>query len=138
MLSDYIPVYWPETNRWSVPTYEIEKYIDYCPTPQKMTLHRGHVVEGIPLLHFGTWGIFGVNVTGTIRKIAKNPKTTAKMYKSKEVAADVAAFFTELRRRYPKIVSVEHFGWGRRPESSELNVPVKCIVSYVKPGGKKA
>lgn len=132
MLSDYIPVYWPKTNSWSIPTCELEKYEDYVPEPQDIALYEGHVVRGIPLLHFGTWGIMGVDVTTTIQGFAKSPKeTSAKAYKSKKVAADTAAFFSALAKRYPKILRVRHFRGGRTKASRRLRVPADCIVTYV-------
>lgn len=133
MLSDYIPVYWPKTNTWSIPNYELEKYEDYVPEPQDITLYKGHVVRGIPLLHFGTWGIVGVDVTETIRAFAKSPETTsAESFSDKKVAADTAAFFSALASRYPEILRVECFKSGRTRASKDLRVPEDCIVSLFK------
>lgn len=56
MLSDYIPVYFPSTNEWSIPSRELEKYHDYDTEPQEIELYEGAVIKGIPLVHFGTWG----------------------------------------------------------------------------------
>lgn len=136
MLSDYIPVYWPKTNTWSIPICELEKYEDYIPKPQNITLYNGHVMRGIPLLHFGTWGIMGVDVTKTIQAFTKSPKkTSAKSYKSKKVAADVAVFFSALAKRYPRILHVRRFKGGRTQASKHLRVPASCIVKYA--AGKK-
>lgn len=132
MLSDYIPVYWPKSNSWSIPICELEKYEDYVPKPQDIALHEGHVVRGIPLLHFGTWGTMGVDVTKLIQEFAKSPKETgAKAYRSKKVAADVAAFFSALAERYPKLLYVRRFRGGRTRASRRLRVPADCIVAYV-------
>ena len=135
-MGDYIPVYYPELNAWSFPSWELVKYRDYVPRPQKLGLYNGSVVRGIPLLHFGTWGVMGVDVTKTIRKFAENPKKRAgKGYKNKRVAAAVAKFFSELRKRYPKIVSVKPFKGGCSERSKALRVPAACIVKYVQEGG---
>ena len=131
MLSDYIPVYWPKTNSWSIPNLELEKYEDYVPEPQAIVLFKGHVVRGIPLLHFGTWGIMGVNVTKLIRGFAGDPEGHGKLYDSKKAGADAAAFFSALAKRYPKILHVRHFKGGRTPASRRLCVPADCIVKYV-------
>lgn len=133
MLSDYIPVYWPKSNSWSIPTCELEKYEDYVAEPQDITLYKGHVVRGIPLLHFGTWGIMmGVDVTKTIQEFAKSPKEfSAKSYRSKKVAADTAAFFSALAKRYPRILRVRRFRGGRTQASRRLRVPAGCVVTYV-------
>lgn len=129
MLSDYIPVYWPDTNQWSFPSAELEKYEDYVPEPQDIVLFRGHVVRGIPLVHFGTWGAVGVDVTGLLRKLVKEPSATcAACYRSKKTGAEVSAFFVELRKRYPKIEDVDAM-----PRDNDLNVPPGCIVAR---GGK--
>jgi len=131
MLSDYIPVYWPESNTWSIPSCEIEKYEDYVAKPQDLVLYEGHVVRGIPLLHFGTWGLFCVNVTKTVRKIVRSPnRACAKAFRSKKVAAKTAAFFAELKRNYPEIASVKPFRGGRKPESKYLDVPASAIVKF--------
>lgn len=127
MLSDYIPVYWPETNSWSFPSYELEKYKDYVPEPQDIVLYKGSVVKGIPLLHFGTWGAMGVNITKTIQDLAKDPgKKAQACFRSKKVATKTAAFFTELKKRYPDIVDVKPF--DAETNDSELNVPKDCVV----------
>lgn len=39
MLSDYIPVYFPATNEWSIPARELEKYHDYDTEPQEIELY---------------------------------------------------------------------------------------------------
>lgn len=136
MLSDYIPVYWPKTNTWSIPNFELEKYEDYIPKPQNITLYKGHVVKGIPLLHFGTWGLINFDVTKTIHMFARSPKEIiAKAYRSKKVAADVAAFFSALVKRYPKIRHVRRFKGGRTRASKHLRVPADCIIKYA--AGKK-
>lgn len=138
MLSDYIPVYYPALNAWSIPNYELENYQDYVAKPQKLSLSYGHVVKGIPLFHLGTWGAFGVDITETIRKIAKNPNRVAKMYRSKKVAADVAAFFKLLRKRYPRIVSAKPFNRRRSTAAGKLlNVPARYIVSVAEEEGAK-
>jgi len=131
MLSDYIPVYWPKSNSWSIPNFELEKYEDYVPKPQDLTLYKGHVVRGIPLLHFGTWGIMGVNVTKLIQGFAGDPKGHEKLYDDKKAGADAAAFFSALAKRYPKILRVRHFKGGRTKASRRLRVPADCIVTYV-------
>lgn len=131
MLSDYIPVYWPKTNTWSIPNLELEKYEDYVPEPQDITLYKGHVVRGIPLLHFGTWGIMGVDVTALIRGFAGDPKGHEKYYDDKKAGADAAAFFSALAERYPEILRVESFEGGGTPASKHLRVPEDCIVKYV-------
>lgn len=132
MLSDYIPVYWPKTNTWSIPNLELEKYEDYAPEPQDIVLHKGHVVRGIPLLHFGTWGIMAADVGKTIQMLVEAPEeTAAKAYRSKKVAADTAAFFSALAKRYPKIRRVRRFTGGRTMASKYLRVPADCIVTYV-------
>ena len=82
MLLDYIPVYYPETNQWSIPNREIEKYEDYIASPQEMTLFEGAVIRGIPLIHFGTWGALGVNITEVVRGLAKDPVGFAKNHTS--------------------------------------------------------
>ena len=132
MLSDYIPVYWPESNTWSIPTIELKEYEDYVAKPQNLVLfHEGNVVRGIPLLHFGTWGIVGVDVTATIRHIAKSPKEAcAKAFRSGKVAAETAAFFEALKNRYPKIVSVREFRKPRSRKAKYLGVPARCVVKF--------
>lgn len=137
MLSDYIPVYYPSSNSWSIPAYELMKYEDYVTTPQTIKLWGGHRIKGIPLLHFGTWGLFGVDVTKTIRAFAKDPeKKCAKSYKSKKVAADTAKFFVELKLKYPDIINVKPFDWPKAQDAPQrLRVPADCIVKEaVKPG----
>lgn len=136
MLGDYIPVYYPGLNAWSFPSWEVVGYRDYVPEPQELELHNGSVVRGIPLLHFGTWGAVGVDVTEMVRKFAKSPRKQAgKCYKDEKVAADVAKFFSELRKRYPKIVSARRFRGGCSERSKTLRVPAACIVKYVPPKG---
>lgn len=137
MLGDYIPVYYPGLNAWSFPSWEVVKYEDYVPEPRELELYNGSVVRGIPLLHFGTWGVMGVDVTKLIQKLAKNPKLAEGYYKSRKTAADVAKFFSELRKRYPKIVSVRRFGGGCSKRAKALRVPAACIVKYVQEGGAK-
>lgn len=137
MLLDYIPVYYPETNQWSIPGREIETYHDYDPEPQEMTLYKGAVIRGIPLVHFGTWGIFGVNVTECLRDFATNPDETAKRsYKSKKTAAEVSAFFRELVNRYPEIVHVQAFP-VLGDDCEGLHVPECCVVKPVPPEKKR-
>ena len=128
MLSDYIPVYWPCVNAWSIPNYELMGFRDFVPEPQDITLWEDHVVRGIPLLHFGTWGIMGVNVTEMIRGFVKDPESIAKDAPDRKYATKTAAFFKELKRRYPKIVSVRMFKGGTRRASKCLDVPMQCIV----------
>lgn len=128
MLSDYIPVYFPGHNKWSIPTNEVEKYEDYIPEPQELGLYEGAVIKGIPLIHFGTWGAFGVNITEVIRSLAKDPEGYArKSYKDKGTAADVAKFFKALVEKYPGLVEVEGY------RDDDLSVPADCIVSRPKP-----
>ena len=105
MLSDYIPVYIPTEDVFSIPTWEITEYTDYIPEPQTMTLHNGAKIRGIPLVHFGTWGLMGVkNLGELLRKLAKYPKRTCKRcYRSQRVRDRVAQFFTELKKKYPGI-----------------------------------
>lgn len=137
MLSDYIPVYWPGTNTWSIPHYELKKYKDYVAKPQAIVLFEGHVVKGVPLLHFGTWGAFGADITGTIQAIAQDPDGACeKLYRSKKVAADTAEFFRKLAKRYPGLVSVRRFAGGRTRGSMKLNVPARCVVKVARRGGR--
>ena len=134
MLLDYIPVYYPETNQWSIPNREIEKYEDYIASPQEMTLFEGAVIRGTPLIHFGTWGALGVNITEVVRGLAKDPVGFAKKsYKHKKTAADVAAFFKTLVGKYPNLVEVTEYRESR--ESGDLCVPAGCVVS--RPKGKR-
>lgn len=130
MLSDYIPVYYPSSNSWSFPVYELVKYEDYVSAPQTIELWGGHKIEGIPLLHFGTWGLLGVDVTKTIRTFAKDPeRKCAKSYESKKIAADTARFFAELKLKYPDIVNVKRFDRSKAQDASQrLGVPADCIV----------
>lgn len=129
MLSDFIPIYWPKSNTWSIPACEVEEYEDRVAKPQNLVLYEGHVVKGIPLMHLSVWGYFNVDVTSTVRNIAKNPKRAcARMFP--EDAAEMAAFYGELKRRYPKIVSVRQFRKGRTPASRYLDVPMAAIVKF--------
>lgn len=133
MLSDYIPVYWPGTNTWSFPSCELEKYEDYVAEPQDIVLFQGHVVRGIPLVHFGTWGAMFADVGATLKAIVDDPDgACAQMYSSKKVAAETAEFFKELKRRYPEIASMAPFDVRRRRGASKaLKVPAQCVVKYV-------
>lgn len=130
MLSDYIPVYWPKTNTWSIPNYELRKFRDNVPKPQDIKLYKGHVVRGIPLLHFGTWGIMGVNVTKLVQGFAKDPEGHGKLYDDKDAGAAAAAFFSALAKRYPRILHARQFRGGRTRASKDLHVPADCIVTY--------
>jgi len=124
MLIDYIPVYFPETNQWSIPGCQIEKCRDYDPEPQDMPLHGGAVIRGIPLFHLGTWGIFGVSVAECLRDLAADPDEAAKrLYRSVRTAAKVSAFFRKLVDRYPDIAQASAF-----PGHEGLRVPECCIV----------
>lgn len=135
MLSDYIVVYFPESNTWSIPEHELEDYQDYVAEPQVITLYGGYKIKGIPLVHFGTWGLFGVTkdrLATLIRDLMENPERTCpERWKSKKVAAKTAAFFTELKRRYPRITEAKQFD----PEglSSEPGVPAECFLERTRP-----
>lgn len=129
MLSDYIPVYFPESNEYSIPAWEITEYKDYIPEPQIMTLHNGVKIRGIPLVHFGTWGLVGLSWAGLgelLRKLAKYPKRTCKgCYRSRKTQDRVAQFFTELKKKYPGIRDMTRF---EPAAGDDLHVPKACIV----------
>ena len=126
MMSDYIPVYFPGENVFSIPTWEITEYKDYVPEPQVMTLYNGVKIRGIPLVHFGTWGLVGVNLGELLRKFARYPKRTCKRcYRGHKIRARVAQFFAELKKKYPEIRDMTRF---EPAAGDDLRVPAACVV----------
>ena len=130
MLSDYIPVYYPDFNSFSFPRWEIKEYKDYVPEPQVMTLLNGTKIRGIPLVHFGTWGLTGVrDLVKLLRSLARYPRRTCnRCYRSRKAADKVSKFFTELKKKYPAIKDLTRFK-PAEGDDGDLQVPKECIVS---------
>lgn len=114
MLSDYIAVYIPKGNCFTVPHYELGDIKEFQPEPQVITLRNGVQFEGIPLMHFGTWGLLQlamakIKLGEYLKGFVEDPESIRECYRGPKIGEKAVKFFTELKKKYPEMVKMEEY-----------------------------